>query len=185
MAAHAFHVIVLAPLIHTTLHVKSHIYLTYRQLTYSHITVHTCYSSCVNANSIFSCTFTFTFLSALKFICFSFFNYFWVYLHFLLPFFLLPLISFFTSPSCGPLPALFEPAVSSLERSSPVPDGRSRSLRSTRGFGGSSVTVVKMTPLSFLPGTRIIKYLGIINMFFIRETTSLREVRLQGRTSHV
>lgn len=32
-----------------------------------------------------------------------------------------------------------------------------------------------MTPLSFLPGTRIIKYLGIINMFFIRETTSLRE----------
>uniref|UniRef100_A0A671VNQ4 C2 domain-containing protein 5 n=1 Tax=Sparus aurata TaxID=8175 RepID=A0A671VNQ4_SPAAU len=57
----------------------------------------------------------------------------------------------------------------------PVPDGRSRSLRSTRGFGGSSVTVVKMTPLSFLPGTRIIKYLGIINMFFIRETTSLRE----------
>uniref|UniRef100_A0A671VPD0 C2 domain-containing protein 5 n=1 Tax=Sparus aurata TaxID=8175 RepID=A0A671VPD0_SPAAU len=65
--------------------------------------------------------------------------------------------------------------ISSLERSSPVPDGRSRSLRSTRGFGGSSVTVVKMTPLSFLPGTRIIKYLGIINMFFIRETTSLRE----------
>uniref|UniRef100_A0A667Z687 C2 calcium dependent domain containing 5 n=1 Tax=Myripristis murdjan TaxID=586833 RepID=A0A667Z687_9TELE len=39
----------------------------------------------------------------------------------------------------------------------------------------SSVTVVKMTPLSFLPGTRIVKYLGIINMFFIRETTSLRE----------
>ena len=68
MAAHAFHVIVLAPLIHTPLHVKSHIYLTHRQLTYSHITVHTCYSSCVNANSIFSCTFTFIFLSALKFI---------------------------------------------------------------------------------------------------------------------
>ncbi|XP_073327953.1 C2 domain-containing protein 5 isoform X3 [Pagrus major] len=66
-------------------------------------------------------------------------------------------------------------SVSSLERSSPVPEGRSRSLRSNRGFGGSSVTVVKMTPLSFLPGTRIIKYLGIINMFFIRETTSLRE----------
>uniref|UniRef100_A0A7N6AVJ9 C2 domain-containing protein 5 n=1 Tax=Anabas testudineus TaxID=64144 RepID=A0A7N6AVJ9_ANATE len=38
-----------------------------------------------------------------------------------------------------------------------------------------SVPVVKMTPVSFLPGTRIIKYLGIINMFFIRETTSLRE----------
>uniref|UniRef100_A0A3P8USQ7 C2 domain-containing protein 5 n=1 Tax=Cynoglossus semilaevis TaxID=244447 RepID=A0A3P8USQ7_CYNSE len=53
--------------------------------------------------------------------------------------------------------------------------GRSRSLRSNCSFGGSTVTVVKMTPLSFLPGTRIIKYLGIINMFFIRETTSLRE----------
>uniref|UniRef100_A0A672IL15 C2 domain-containing protein 5 n=1 Tax=Salarias fasciatus TaxID=181472 RepID=A0A672IL15_SALFA len=49
------------------------------------------------------------------------------------------------------------------------------SRRTHRSFGGSSVTVVKMTPLSFLPGTRIIKYLGIINMFFIRETTSLRE----------
>ncbi|XP_072241852.1 C2 domain-containing protein 5 isoform X13 [Leuresthes tenuis] len=65
--------------------------------------------------------------------------------------------------------------ISSLEHSSPLPEGRSRSLRSSRSFGGSSVTVVKMTPLSFLPGTRIIKYLGIINMFFIRETTSLRE----------
>lgn len=73
-----------------------------------------------------------------------------------------------------------EPSVSSLERSSPVPEGRSRSLRSSRPFLSSSVTVVKMTPLSFLPGTRIIKYLGIINMFFIRETTSLREVRPQG-----
>lgn len=69
------------------------------------------------------------------------------------------------------------PSVSSLERSSPLPEGRSRSLRSSRPFGSPSVTVVKMTPLSFLPGTRIIKYLGIINMFFIRETTSLREVR--------
>ncbi|KAK5928098.1 hypothetical protein CgunFtcFv8_013190 [Champsocephalus gunnari] len=66
-------------------------------------------------------------------------------------------------------------SVSSLERCSPLPEGRSRSLRSTRSFGSSSVAVVKMTPLSFLPGTRIIKYLGIINMFFIRETTSLRE----------
>ncbi|XP_029289560.1 C2 domain-containing protein 5 isoform X6 [Cottoperca gobio] len=65
--------------------------------------------------------------------------------------------------------------ISSLERCSPLPEGRSRSLRSNRSFGSSSVTVVKMTPLSFLPGTRIIKYLGIINMFFIRETTSLRE----------
>ncbi|XP_078139050.1 C2 domain-containing protein 5 isoform X3 [Centroberyx gerrardi] len=66
-------------------------------------------------------------------------------------------------------------SVSSSERCSPLPEGRSRSLRSNRSFGSSSVTVVKMTPLSFLPGTRIVKYLGIINMFFIRETTSLRE----------
>ncbi|XP_038124709.1 C2 domain-containing protein 5 isoform X12 [Cyprinodon tularosa] len=66
-------------------------------------------------------------------------------------------------------------SVSSLEHCSPLTEGRSRSLRSSRSFGGSSVTMVKMTPLSFLPGTRIIKYLGIINMFFIRETTSLRE----------
>ncbi|XP_058500649.1 C2 domain-containing protein 5 isoform X10 [Solea solea] len=66
-------------------------------------------------------------------------------------------------------------SASSLDRCSPLPEGRSRSLRSNRSFGGGSVTVVKMTPLSFLPGTRILKYLGIINMFFIRETTSLRE----------
>ncbi|XP_069867853.1 C2 domain-containing protein 5 isoform X5 [Dipodomys merriami] len=43
------------------------------------------------------------------------------------------------------------------------------------GAPGSSVGVVRMTPLSFIPGARITKYLGIINMFFIRETTSLRE----------
>ncbi|XP_064807845.1 C2 domain-containing protein 5-like isoform X7 [Oncorhynchus masou masou] len=67
-------------------------------------------------------------------------------------------------------------SVSSSERCSPLPEGRSRSLRSTRSLPcGAPVTVVKMTPLSFLPGTRIVKYLGIINMFFIRETTSLRE----------
>nr|XP_029490243.1 C2 domain-containing protein 5 isoform X1 [Oncorhynchus nerka] len=67
-------------------------------------------------------------------------------------------------------------SVSSSERCSPLPEGRSRSLRSTRSLPCSApVTVVKMTPLSFLPGTRIVKYLGIINMFFIRETTSLRE----------
>ncbi|XP_041965358.1 C2 domain-containing protein 5 isoform X12 [Alosa alosa] len=64
---------------------------------------------------------------------------------------------------------------SSAERASPLPDGRSRSLRSTRSFPGSTVAVVKMTPLSFIPGAKIVKYLGIINMFFIRETTSLRE----------
>ncbi|XP_047678186.1 C2 domain-containing protein 5 isoform X5 [Tachysurus fulvidraco] len=65
--------------------------------------------------------------------------------------------------------------VSSMEKSSPLPEGRSRSLRSSRSYPGGSVAVVKMTPLSFIPGTKIIKYLGIINMFFIRETTSLRE----------
>ncbi|TRY58633.1 hypothetical protein DNTS_024782 [Danionella cerebrum] len=64
---------------------------------------------------------------------------------------------------------------SSMEKASPVPEGRSRSLRSTRSFSGSSVAVVKMTPLSFIPGAKITKYLGIINMFFIRETSSLRE----------
>uniref|UniRef100_A0A4W6DAN8 C2 domain-containing protein 5 n=1 Tax=Lates calcarifer TaxID=8187 RepID=A0A4W6DAN8_LATCA len=102
---------------------------------------------------------------------------FW-YLHSLFVFFSSspPLLVFLSCLlSSGPLPALSVPAVSSLERSSPLPEGRSRSLRSNRSFGGSSVPVVKMTPLSFLPGTRIIKYLGIINMFFIRETTSLRE----------
>lgn len=77
---------------------------------------------------------------------------------------------------CLALFSLSGPSVSSLEHCSPLTEGRPRSLRSSRSFGGSSVTMVKMTPLSFLPGTRIIKYLGIINMFFIRETTSLREV---------
>ncbi|XP_067246052.1 C2 domain-containing protein 5 isoform X5 [Chanodichthys erythropterus] len=64
---------------------------------------------------------------------------------------------------------------SSMEKASPLPEGRSRSLRSNRSYSGSSVAVVKMTPLSFIPGAKIIKYLGIINMFFIRETTSLKE----------
>ncbi|XP_018611536.1 C2 domain-containing protein 5 isoform X4 [Scleropages formosus] len=64
---------------------------------------------------------------------------------------------------------------SSQEKASPLPEGRSRSLRSTKSCSGSTVSVVKMTPLPFLPGTKIVKYLGIINMFFIRETTSLRE----------
>uniref|UniRef100_A0A671KI32 C2 domain-containing protein 5-like n=1 Tax=Sinocyclocheilus anshuiensis TaxID=1608454 RepID=A0A671KI32_9TELE len=64
---------------------------------------------------------------------------------------------------------------SSMEKASPLPEGRSRSLRSNRSYSGSSVAVVKMTPLSFIPGAKIIRYLGIINMFFIRETTSLRE----------
>uniref|UniRef100_A0A7N8YEQ7 C2 domain-containing protein 5 n=1 Tax=Mastacembelus armatus TaxID=205130 RepID=A0A7N8YEQ7_9TELE len=80
-----------------------------------------------------------------------------------------------TDPSSTSTQPLSKFSVSSLDRCSPLPEGRSRSLRSNRSIGGSSVTVVKMTPLSFLQGTRIIKYLGIINMFFIRETTSLRE----------
>uniref|UniRef100_A0A671KGD9 C2 domain-containing protein 5-like n=1 Tax=Sinocyclocheilus anshuiensis TaxID=1608454 RepID=A0A671KGD9_9TELE len=63
----------------------------------------------------------------------------------------------------------------STHKASPLPEGRSRSLRSNRSYSGSSVAVVKMTPLSFIPGAKIIRYLGIINMFFIRETTSLRE----------
>ncbi|KPP70711.1 hypothetical protein Z043_110437 [Scleropages formosus] len=67
------------------------------------------------------------------------------------------------------------PSASSQEKASPLPEGRSRSLRSTKSCSGSTVSVVKMTPLPFLPGTKIVKYLGIINMFFIRETTSLRE----------
>ncbi|XP_052321823.1 C2 domain-containing protein 5 isoform X2 [Oncorhynchus keta] len=67
-------------------------------------------------------------------------------------------------------------SLANSERCSPLPEVRSRSLRSTRSLPcGAPVTVVKMTPLSFLPRTRIVKYLGIINMFFIRETTSLRE----------
>uniref|UniRef100_A0A8C7MUD5 C2 domain-containing protein 5 n=1 Tax=Oncorhynchus kisutch TaxID=8019 RepID=A0A8C7MUD5_ONCKI len=48
------------------------------------------------------------------------------------------------------------PPVSSSERCSPLPEGRSRSLRSTRSLPcGAPVTVVKMTPLSFLPGTQM------------------------------
>uniref|UniRef100_UPI00358E4398 C2 domain-containing protein 5 isoform X2 n=1 Tax=Myxine glutinosa TaxID=7769 RepID=UPI00358E4398 len=35
--------------------------------------------------------------------------------------------------------------------------------------------IVELTPLSFVAGHHVNKYLGIINVFFIRETTSLRE----------
>ncbi|XP_016308508.1 C2 domain-containing protein 5-like isoform X11 [Sinocyclocheilus anshuiensis] len=70
---------------------------------------------------------------------------------------------------------LSSPKGITMEKASPLPEGRSRSLRSNRSYSGSSVAVVKMTPLSFIPGAKIIRYLGIINMFFIRETTSLRE----------
>lgn len=63
-----------------------------------------------------------------------------------------------------------------MDKASPLADGQLRH-KSGAGFGGPTVTVVKMTPLSFIPGAKITKYLGIINMFLIRETTSLREVR--------
>lgn len=34
---------------------------------------------------------------------------------------------------------------------------------------------VDITPLSYVPGAKIEKYLGNLNFFFIRETTSIRE----------
>ncbi|XP_040136855.1 C2 domain-containing protein 5 isoform X17 [Ictidomys tridecemlineatus] len=61
-----------------------------------------------------------------------------------------------------------------LEKASPMGEGNFRN-RSAPPCTNSTVGVVKMTPLSFIPGAKITKYLGIINMFFIRETTSLRE----------
>ncbi|XP_037000700.2 C2 domain-containing protein 5 isoform X2 [Artibeus jamaicensis] len=61
-----------------------------------------------------------------------------------------------------------------VDKASPVGEGNLRS-RSAPPCASSTVGVVKMTPLSFIPGAKITKYLGIINMFFIRETTSLRE----------
>ncbi|XP_032654238.1 C2 domain-containing protein 5 isoform X1 [Chelonoidis abingdonii] len=62
----------------------------------------------------------------------------------------------------------------SLDKASPLAEGHLRH-RSVPSCTNSTVSVVKMTPLSFIPGAKITKYLGIINMFFIRETTSLRE----------
>ncbi|XP_069764703.1 C2 domain-containing protein 5 isoform X4 [Narcine bancroftii] len=64
--------------------------------------------------------------------------------------------------------------VASLDKASPLAEAHARH-RSPISCATSTVTVVEMTPLSFIPGAKIIKYLGIINMFFIRETTSLRE----------
>ncbi|XP_056655368.1 C2 domain-containing protein 5 isoform X38 [Monodelphis domestica] len=61
-----------------------------------------------------------------------------------------------------------------VEKASPLTEGHFRQ-RSAPACANSTVGVVKMTPLSFIPGAKITKYLGIINMFFIRETTSLRE----------
>nr|XP_034984126.1 C2 domain-containing protein 5 isoform X4 [Zootoca vivipara] len=83
-------------------------------------------------------------------------------------------------------PQQFSPAKEDLENASshtavqraisfdkPSPEGQTR--RSGPSGMSSTVPVVKMTPLSFIAGAKITKYLGIINMFFIRETTSLRE----------
>uniref|UniRef100_H0XFJ1 C2 domain-containing protein 5 n=1 Tax=Otolemur garnettii TaxID=30611 RepID=H0XFJ1_OTOGA len=61
-----------------------------------------------------------------------------------------------------------------VEKASPMGEGNFRN-RSAPPCASATVGVVKMTPLSFIPGAKITKYLGIINMFFIRETTSLRE----------
>uniref|UniRef100_A0A8C5P5B0 C2 calcium-dependent domain containing 5 n=1 Tax=Jaculus jaculus TaxID=51337 RepID=A0A8C5P5B0_JACJA len=69
----------------------------------------------------------------------------------------------------------FPPAKAvTIEKASPLGEGTFRN-RSAPHCTNSTVGVVKMTPLSFIPGAKITKYLGIINMFFIRETTSLRE----------
>ncbi|XP_035975135.2 C2 domain-containing protein 5 isoform X16 [Halichoerus grypus] len=69
----------------------------------------------------------------------------------------------------------FPPAKAvTVEKASPMGEGNFRN-RSTPPCANTTVGVVKMTPLSFIPGAKITKYLGIINMFFIRETTSLRE----------
>uniref|UniRef100_A0A8C9EVD6 C2 calcium dependent domain containing 5 n=1 Tax=Pavo cristatus TaxID=9049 RepID=A0A8C9EVD6_PAVCR len=62
----------------------------------------------------------------------------------------------------------------SVDKASPLAEGYLRN-RSIPSCTNSTVSVVKMTPLSFIPRAKITKYLGIINMFFIRETTSLRE----------
>ncbi|XP_053575078.1 C2 domain-containing protein 5 isoform X2 [Bombina bombina] len=63
----------------------------------------------------------------------------------------------------------------SLDKASPLAEGHMRHRSVTSSCSSPAVTVVKMTPLSFIPGAKITKFLGIINMFFIRETTSLRE----------
>ncbi|XP_060544319.1 C2 domain-containing protein 5 isoform X15 [Pantherophis guttatus] len=73
------------------------------------------------------------------------------------------------------MPQQFSPAKAiSLDKPSPLTEGQCRNRLGPMGMN-STVPVVKMTPLSFIPGAKITKYLGIINMFFIRETTSLRE----------
>ncbi|XP_075838466.1 C2 domain-containing protein 5 isoform X20 [Microtus pennsylvanicus] len=73
-----------------------------------------------------------------------------------------------------PAPAFSATKAVTVEKASPMGDGNFRN-RSAPPCASSTVGVVKMTPLSFIPGAKITRYLGIINMFFIRETTSLRE----------
>ena len=41
------------------------------------------------------------------------------------------------------------------------------------------VQIVLMTPSPFITGWTVQKYLGRINVFLIRESTSIREVRMQ------
>ncbi|KAG8438546.1 hypothetical protein GDO86_004928 [Hymenochirus boettgeri] len=79
-----------------------------------------------------------------------------------------------SSDSPGSQP--FSPAKAvSMDKASPLTEGHLRHRSGAVSTSPSVVSVVKMTPLSFIPGAKIIKFLGIINMFFIRETTSLRE----------
>ncbi|XP_055508823.1 C2 domain-containing protein 5 isoform X9 [Leucoraja erinacea] len=82
-----------------------------------------------------------------------------------------------TDSHSNPSAVIFSPsktAVASLDKASPLAEALTHH-RSPISCTTSTVTVVEMTPLSFIPGAKITKYLGIINMFFIRETTSLRE----------
>uniref|UniRef100_A0A8C5PFA3 C2 domain-containing protein 5 n=1 Tax=Leptobrachium leishanense TaxID=445787 RepID=A0A8C5PFA3_9ANUR len=76
------------------------------------------------------------------------------------------------SPSFHPFsPVKGEALLSQMIKASPLAEGHMR----VRSITAAASPVVKMTPLSFIPGAKITKFLGIINMFFIRETTSLRE----------
>ena len=52
------------------------------------------------------------------------------------------------------------------------------SAPSALSSSSSTLDSINITPLSYVPGARIEKYLGNLNFFFIRETSSLREVLL-------
>ncbi|MFT7799349.1 C2 domain-containing protein 5-like [Arapaima gigas] len=71
---------------------------------------------------------------------------------------------------CTHLPCLL--SASPPEGAGPLLRAPSPSAPSCSGNGPAAV---KMTPLSFLPGTTRGRHLGVINMFFVRETSSLRE----------